>query len=140
MQGLCQLPLQAAGWAVSLHEGHCEAWCCPMLRPNLKRNMAGYAMMVLRDKASRYIPVVFWSILFADDMAIVVPSIEHMQTALQVADDTFSRWGLELSLKKTKVMAVGHADPVPAHFSILRGNIETVLLLQVARQLLGTGW
>ena len=38
----------------------------------------------------------------------------------------FSRWGLELCLKKTKVMAVGHADPVPAHFSILRGNTETV--------------
>ena len=80
---------------------------------------------VLRVMPSRNSPDVFWSILFTDEMAIVVPSIEHMQTALQVADGTFSRWALELSLKKAKVMAVGHADPVPAHFSILRGNIKT---------------
>ena len=33
---------------------------------------------VLRDMPSRNIPDVCWSILFADDMAIVVPSIEHM--------------------------------------------------------------
>ena len=82
---------------------------------------------VLRDMPSRNIPDVFWSILFADDMAIVMPSAEHMQTALQVADDAFSRWGLELSLKKTKVMAAGCSDHMPAHFSIMRGDIETVV-------------
>ena len=58
-------------------------------------------------------------------MVIVAPSIEHMQTALQLADDTFSKWGLELSLKKTKIMAVG-CDSVPSHFTLGRGSIETV--------------
>ena len=82
---------------------------------------------VLRDMPSRNIPDVFWSILFADDMAIVVPSAGHTQTALQVADDAFSRWGLKLSLKRTKVMAAGCSDPMPAHFSILRGDTETVV-------------
>ena len=50
----------------------------------------------------------------------------NLEGQVSIHLNRLSRWGLELSLKKTKVMAVGHADPVPAKFSILRGNIETV--------------
>ena len=48
-----------------------------------------------------------------------------MQIALETADRVFSKWGLEMSFKKTKVMAVG-CDVVPSHFHLERGSIETV--------------
>ena len=53
------------------------------------------------------------------------PSTEQMQIALETADTGFSKWGLEMSFKKTKVMAVG-CDVVPGHFHLERGSIETV--------------
>ena len=70
-------------------------------------------------------PIVFWSILSADDTTIVVPSAGHVQIALQVGDDAFGRWSLELSLKRTKVMAVGCSNHMPPQVSILPGNIKT---------------
>ena len=67
----------------------------------------------------------FWSFFFADDMAIVAPSTERMQIALETADRVFCRWGLEMSFKETRVMAVG-CDVVPSHFYLERGSIETI--------------
>ena len=48
-----------------------------------------------------------------------------MQIVLETADRVFSKWGLEISFKKTKVMAVG-CDVVPSHFHHERGSIEAV--------------
>ena len=80
---------------------------------------------VLREMPSRNILDIFWATIFADDMALVTPSESAMQQALQLADDTFSKWGLEMSLKKTKVMVVG-SEQTPAAFHLARGHIETV--------------
>ena len=63
--------------------------------------------------------------LFADGMVIVAPSTEQMQIAQETVDRVFSIWSLEMSFKKTRVMAVG-CDVVPSHFQLERGNIETV--------------
>ena len=77
----------------------------------------------LREMPSRNLPDSFWSVLFADDMALVAASEGDMQKALEIADQTFSRWGLELSLKKTNVMVLG-VDVRPTGFAIARGQIE----------------
>ena len=95
------------------------------MQPELVRTGLAYFYWVLREMPSRNLPNNFGSILFADDMAIVAPSTEQMQIALETADTGFSRWGLEMSIKKTKVMAVG-CDVVPSHFHLERGSIETV--------------
>ena len=71
------------------------------------------------------LPDMFCSIFLADDMAIVAPSTERMQIALETADRVFCRWCLAMSFKETRVMAVG-CDVVPSHFYLERGSIETI--------------
>ena len=98
------------------------------MQPELVRTGLAYFYRVdgvLREMPSRNLPDTFWSILFADDMSLVAPSTEQMQIALETADTVFSKWGLEMSFKKTKVMALG-CDVVPSHFHLERGSIETV--------------
>ena len=79
----------------------------------------------LREMPSRNLPDSFWSVLVANDMALVAASEADMQKALEIADQIFSRWGLELSLTSTKVMVVG-GDVRPTCFAIARGQIEVV--------------
>ena len=98
------------------------------MQPELVRTGLAYFYRVdgvLREMPSRNLPDTFWSILFADDMAIEAPSTEQMQIALETADTGFSKWGLEMSFKRMKVMAVG-CDVVPSHFHLEHGSIETV--------------
>ena len=52
-----------------------------------------------------------------------------MQIALETADRVFSKWGLEMRFRKTKVMAVD-CDVVPSHFYIEHGSIETFSCLK----------
>ena len=52
-------------------------------------------------------------------------STEQMQIALETADRVFSKWGLEMRFKKTKVMAVD-CEVVPSHFYLKHGSIETI--------------
>ena len=93
----------------------------------------------LREMPSRNLPDSFWSVLVADDMGLVAASEGDMQKALKTADQTFNRWGLELSLKKTKVMVLG-VDVRPTCFAIARGQIEVVSDFKYLGQLLGSRW
>ena len=48
-----------------------------------------------------------------------------MQKALEMAHQILSRWGLELSLKETKVKVVG-VDVRPSSFAIAREQAEVI--------------
>lgn len=49
----------------------------------------------------------------------------QMQAAIELTDATFAQWGLEISVKKTKVMGIGQSESIPA-FSLPRGELEAV--------------
>ncbi len=58
--------------------------------------------------------------MYADDIALVADSEEALQEALNIIDCTMISWGMQISIKKTKVMVVNPSvDAPPAD---LRGN------------------
>ena len=60
-----------------------------------------------------------WILLYADDISLVCNNIESLRTAVTLLDDTFGKWGLTLSTKKTKVLIVGrNAESLSAHADI----------------------
>ena len=78
---------------------------------------------LLRGKTKFYEPGTAWALAFADD-ALVANTAEDLQQAMQVLDRTFARWGLEISLKKTKVVPLA-GDPAVT-LTLDRGLVETV--------------
>jgi len=50
----------------------------------------------------------FRELLFADDIALVAETLEKLKSALQNLTDTFSRYGLKVSIDKTKWQALDH--------------------------------
>ena len=79
----------------------------------------------LREFKSRNIQDIVWVFMYADDIVIFAESEAQMQAALDLTDETFARWGLEIIIKKTKAMGIGCSEPFPA-FHLARGEIETV--------------
>ena len=61
--------------------------------------------------------LIAWALMYADDIALMPENEEQMQAALELVDCTFSQWGLELSIKKTKIMQAEHAGQ-PISFGI----------------------
>ena len=53
----------------------------------------------LRECKSRNIQEIVWVLMYADDIVIFADSEAQMQAALGLIDDTFARWGLEISIK-----------------------------------------
>ena len=78
----------------------------------------------LRECRNRDRHEIAWALMYADDIALMCETEEQMQAALELVDCTFSQWGLELSIKKTKVMGVGYSEPSDVVLS--RGCIEAV--------------
>ena len=73
---------------------------------------------------SRNLPDTCWSILSADDMAIVAPSTVQVQVGPETADRGFRKCNLGMILNKAKVMAVG-CDVMPSQFYLECSSIET---------------
>ena len=46
-------------------------------------------------------------LLVADDMVVMLESVEKLQQYLQVMSDVLSKWELKVNWRKTKVMRVG---------------------------------
>ena len=67
----------------------------------------------LRECKSRNMLDIAWVLIYADDIALITVSETQMKAAMQVVHHTFEQWGLEVSMKKTKVMSVGHASMAP---------------------------
>ena len=78
----------------------------------------------LRECSNRDLHEIAWALMYADDIALMTETEEQMQAALELVDCTFSQWGLELSIKKTKVMGVG--CPEPSDVVLSRGCIQAV--------------
>jgi hypothetical protein len=51
----------------------------------------------------------YW-VLYADDIVILTDSQEKMQAALEIIDQFFSGWGVEINIQKTKWMRLGAAN------------------------------
>ena len=80
----------------------------------------------LRESKTRDIQEIAWILMFADDIALVSECEQEMQRAVQLMDMTFAQWGLEMSLKKTKVMPL-HTEGCPIQqLTLPRGNIDYV--------------
>ena len=79
----------------------------------------------LRECKSRNMQDIAWVLMYADDIAIFTETESQMQAALDLVDVTFAQWGLEVSLKKSKVMNVGQTN-LAASFCISRGELEVV--------------
>ena len=79
---------------------------------------------VWRECKHRNKQEIAWALMYADDSALVTESMHQMQAAIELADKTFAQWGLELSIKKTKVMGIGVDVSVPIILD--RGQIEAV--------------
>ena len=78
----------------------------------------------LRECKSRNMLDIAWVLMYADDIALITVSETQMKAAMEVVHHTFEQWGLEVSMKKTKVMSVGHASM--ASVQLHRGSIEPV--------------
>ena len=67
--------------------------------------------------------------MYADDIALVTETKQQMQSALELVDQIFTQWGLEMSMKKTQILPLGKVtDSASEELSITlqRGEIEVV--------------
>ena len=62
--------------------------------------------------------------MFADDIALVSECEQDMQRAVQLMDLTFAEWGLEMSLKKTKVMPLFEEGRTSQPLALARGDVH----------------
>lgn len=72
-------------------------------------------------------------LLYADDQAIFAESIEELQTILKVYDQTFTRFGLQMSYSKTETMAFNVEEDIQNRETLLQvngTNIKTVRSFQ----------
>ena len=102
------------------------------LEPLLKQSGVTIVYKVdgqMRKSKTRDLQVIAWILMFADDIALITEDEQQMQQAIQLIDATFAEWGLDMSLKKTKVMPLqveALAQHVGDHIDIERGQIEYV--------------
>ena len=83
----------------------------------------------LRQSKTTDIREIAWMLMFADDIALITESEEEMLRAIELTDVTFTYWGLDMSLKKTKVMPLlvsASTQHVSQHITIGRGGLEYV--------------
>ena len=83
----------------------------------------------LRKKASSYGHVQLTELLYADDQVIFASSLKDLQNMLTIYDDTFRRFGLQISYKKTETMAFNvdeHVMELPSLVSIGSNHIKNV--------------
>ena len=68
--------------------------------------------------------------MYADDIALVTETKQQMQSALGLVDQIFTRWGLEMSMKKTQVLPnlgkVTDSASEELSITLQRGEIEVV--------------
>ena len=80
----------------------------------------------LRHSKTRDVQDIAWILMFADDIALVTEPESDLHRAVDILDSTFAQWGLEMSLKKTKIMPLLAAASTQQHLSTGRGSIEYV--------------
>ena len=80
----------------------------------------------LRESKSRDIQEIAWILMFADDIALITESEHDMQEAVELLDQTFAQWGLEMSMKKTKVLLLSPTVGRDEQLIISRGSIDYV--------------
>ena len=80
----------------------------------------------LRESRCRDASEIVWILMFADDIAFITESESEMQQAIEYMDQTFAQWGLELSLKKTKVMPLLSEVSHGQQLVLSRGAIDYV--------------
>ena len=93
----------------------------------------------LRESRTRDVQEIAWILMFADDIALILEDGEHVEQAIQQADTTFAQWGLEISLKKTKVMPLMGGTCSDSHIAIDRGEVERVSHFKYLGSLSTTG-
>ena len=64
-------------------------------------------------------------LLYADDMALMAPSLAGLQKLLGIAESYCKEWDILLNAKKTKNMFFGKSDNLPA-LSLDGNDIEWV--------------
>ena len=83
----------------------------------------------LRHSKTRDLQEIVWILMYADDIALILEEDEKLEAVMQAVDSSFSAWGLEMSIKKTKVMPLlPGVWPVHdgRHVSLQRGNVDFV--------------
>ena len=83
-----------------------------------------------RDPAKRK-PLRLWGTLYADDIALLAASRDHLQEMLSKVNEEFSRYGMTISAEKTKVMLCKEDETetektVPLNINIGSEKIEEV--------------
>ena len=102
------------------------------IEPLLKQSGVTFVYKVdgqLRESKARDLQEIAWILMFADDIALITEDEQQMQHAIQLIDCTFANWGLDMSLKKTKVMplqAEAWAHHEGDQIGIERGQIAYV--------------
>ena len=97
------------------------------LQPVLRQSGVRFVYKIdgqLRECKSRKHEDMAWVLMYADDIALVVTHEADLKTTINLVDQTFSEWGLEVSFKKTKVMHIGLLGE--AAIQAQRGEIEAV--------------
>ena len=64
--------------------------------------------------------------MYADDMALVAESRSEMQHMVKALDKACERWGMHISVDKTKIVAVGEQEPDHSPISIQGQALEEV--------------
>ena len=64
--------------------------------------------------------------MYADDMALVAESRSEMQHMVKALDKACERWGMHISVDKTKILTVGEQEPDHAPISIQGQTLEEV--------------
>lgn len=72
----------------------------------------GWATTTIRD------------LMFADDAAIFTKNGAQMQQLMQIVDDTFSAWGMPLSVEKTEIMQIGRKRRAPEEIELRAKKLE----------------
>ena len=94
----------------------------------------------LRHSSTRDIKEIAWIFMFADNIALITEDEAQMQHALQLVDTTFSEWGLELSMSKTKAMPLLEAMQSDLNsIKLVRGSVEFVSQFKYLGSMSATG-
>ncbi len=63
-----------------------------------------------------------WIVMYADDISLACDTAEKLRVPATTMDDTFLRWGLRISTKKTKVVGRNAAAQAAESVITLRGE------------------
>ena len=64
--------------------------------------------------------------MYTDDMALIVESRSEMQHTVKALDKACERWGMHISVDKTKTLSVGEQEPDHPPISIQGQALEEV--------------